>query len=104
MKDGQCSKKFPKDFCDETDIDFRGYIQLRRPNDGITVDVCGSTLDNKWVVPYCPYLLMKFRCHINVEVCQNLNTVKYLYKYIFKGHDLASVQITHIPGQTIDEI
>ena len=104
MKDGQCSKKFPKEFCDETDISTRGYVKLRRPDDGVTIDIRGATLDNRWVVPYCPYLLMKFRCHINVEACQNLNGVKYLYKYIFKGHDCASVQITHIPGHAIDEI
>ena len=104
MKDGQCSKKFPKEFCDETDISSRGYVKLRRPDDGVTIDIRGATLDNRWVVPYCPYLLMKFRCHINVEACQNLNGVKYLYKYIFKGHDCASVQITHIPGHAIDEI
>ena len=100
MKDGQCSKKFPKEFCDDSDISARGYVKYSRPDDGVTIDIRGATLDNRWVVPYCPYLLLKFRCSINVETCQNLNGVKYLYKYIFKGHDCASVQITHIPWST----
>jgi hypothetical protein len=32
--------------------------------------------------------------HINVEVCSSITAVKYLYKYVYKGHDraLAAVQ------------
>lgn len=26
-------------------------------------------------------------CHINVEVCLTIKAVKYLYKYMYKGHD-----------------
>ncbi|XP_020147860.1 uncharacterized protein [Aegilops tauschii subsp. strangulata] len=50
-------------------------------------------LDNRWVVPYNPYLLRMFNCHINVEVCSSIKVVKYLYKYIYKGHDRASFSI-----------
>jgi len=37
---------------------------------------------------------MRYKCHINVEVCSSITTVKYLYKYVYKGHDhaLAVVQ------------
>ena len=84
MKDGKCSKKFPKDFLEETDINNRGYVKIRRPDDHVTIDVRRHTLDNRWVVAYSPYLLAKYRCHINVEVCHNLTCIKYLYKYIFK--------------------
>jgi hypothetical protein len=48
-------------------------------------------LDNRWVVPYNPYLLHLFHCHINVEACGSIKAVKYLFKYIYKGHDRASV-------------
>jgi ATP-dependent DNA helicase PIF1 len=48
-------------------------------------------LDNRWVVPYNPYLLRLFNCHINVEACRIIKAVKYLFKYIYKGHDRASV-------------
>lgn len=48
-------------------------------------------LDNRWVVPYNPYLLRMYNCHINVEVCSSIKAVKYLFKYIYKGHDRASV-------------
>ena len=48
-------------------------------------------MDNRWVVPYNPYLLWLFNCHINVEACGSIKAVKYLFKYIYKGHDRASV-------------
>jgi hypothetical protein len=41
------------------------------------------------VVPYNPYLSLFFNCHINVEVCTSVAAVKYLYKYVYKGHDRA---------------
>ena len=42
-------------------------------------------LDNGWVVPYNPILLLKFQCHVNVEIVGSVGAVKYLYKYITKG-------------------
>ena len=50
-------------------------------------------VDNRNVVPYCPTLSMMFNCHINCECCSSIKSVKYLHKYIYKGHDAASVTI-----------
>ena len=44
-------------------------------------------LNNSWVVPYNPYLLLRYNCHINVEICASTKATKYLYKYIHKGGD-----------------
>jgi hypothetical protein len=44
-------------------------------------------------VPYNPYLSLLFNCHINVEVCTSITAIKYLYKYVYKGHDHAQVDI-----------
>jgi len=41
-------------------------------------------------VPYNPGLLMRYNCHINVEACSSIKAVKYLFKYVYKGHDQAS--------------
>jgi hypothetical protein len=49
----------------------------------------GFVFYNRRVVPYNPYLTMRYQCHINVEVCNSITTVKYLYKYVYKGHDRA---------------
>jgi hypothetical protein len=45
------------------------------------------------VVPYNPYLSLLFNCHINVEVCTFVAVIKYLYKYVYKGHDRAQVDV-----------
>lgn len=42
----------------------------------------GHVIDNRWVVPYNPYLTLKYEAHINVEICISLTSVKYLYKYV----------------------
>jgi hypothetical protein len=36
---------------------------------------------------------MRYQCHINVEVCSSITPVKYLYKYVYKGHDRALVVV-----------
>nr|XP_027078742.1 uncharacterized protein LOC113702010 [Coffea arabica] len=55
--------------------------------------VRGHEVDNRWVVPYSPYLLVKFNCHLNVEICSTVKAVKYMYKYIYKGHDKIHFQL-----------
>jgi len=43
---------------------------------------------------YCPQLLLLFDCHINVEISAGLGTVKYLSKYIYKGPDRVTMEIS----------
>lgn len=52
-----------------------------------------EVLDNQWVVPYNRDLLVKYNCHINVEICCHARSLKYLFKYCLKGHDRATVEI-----------
>ena len=40
-----------------------------------------------------PHLLRAFDCHINVEACSSIKSVKYLFKYVYKGHDRASIAV-----------
>ncbi|XP_011313593.1 uncharacterized protein, partial [Fopius arisanus] len=89
---GRCSKKFPKNFQEETSMDEDGYPTYRRRNTG-HYDRNGHSTDNQYVVPYNSKLLKIFDCHINVEVVTSIKSVKYLYKYIYKGHDAACVTI-----------
>lgn len=39
------------------------------------------------VVPYNPWLLRQFDCHINVELCMSIKAIKYVIKYTTKGSD-----------------
>ena len=50
-------------------------------------------ITNKWVVPYNPFLLIQFKCHINVELCSSVKSIKFVLKYITKGSDQAVFQL-----------
>ncbi|GBN69615.1 hypothetical protein AVEN_25777-1 [Araneus ventricosus] len=103
MRDGQCCKSFPKQFKDDTEENVNGYpIYRRRATE--PVQVGKYSIDNRWVVPYNPWLIKKFNAHINVEVCALVKSVKYLYKYVYKGHDAASVKIQKEGALDHDEI
>lgn len=39
------------------------------------------------------YPLKQFSCHIIVESVGSIRAVKYLYKYIYKGHDCAFIKV-----------
>ncbi|XP_018574798.1 uncharacterized protein LOC108913690, partial [Anoplophora glabripennis] len=97
MVNGQCSKKYPKEFSEFTVISEKGQVIYKRPNNGRTLTIRANNrnciLDNRWIVPYNPYILLKYKCHINIEACATTQCVKYLYKYLFKGVDLALVRI-----------
>ena len=91
MRDGNCSKKFPKPFNDaSTSFGQDNYANYHRPQNGRVTIVKGIPLDNRWVVPYCPWLSLRYDCHLNVEYCASVKSVKYLYKYTFKGGDRAA--------------
>ncbi|XP_028793347.1 uncharacterized protein LOC114749047 [Neltuma alba] len=87
MKNGKCSKYFPKKFVNQTSIDEEGYPTYRRRNDGKTVNRKGIPLDNRYVVPYNATLLKLFHAHINVEKTNQSTAIKYLFKYVSKGND-----------------
>eukprot|EP01083_Nonionella_stella_P022547 62357_1 len=39
-------------------------------------------ITNELIVPYNAGLLLKYDCHINVEICSTIKSVQYLYKYV----------------------
>ena len=91
MRGGSCSKQFPKKFSETTSSTKDGYPLYRRRVNSRAVKVRGIKLDNRWVVPYNSYHLLKYNAHINVEICSTVSAVKYLYKYVYKGHDRAII-------------
>ncbi|KAD4178348.1 hypothetical protein E3N88_26939 [Mikania micrantha] len=88
-----CRFRYPRQFNEQTTQRDNAYPLYRRRNNGMKVDVRGHTVDNRRVVPYNPRLLMMFNCHMNVEVCSSIKSVKYLFKYVYKGHDKQVIQI-----------
>ncbi|KAL8133227.1 hypothetical protein AgCh_008622 [Apium graveolens] len=93
MKDQKCIRHFPKKYSPSTTFDESGFPVYRRRKTDVTVNVRKEDLDNKWVVPYNRNLLVKYQCHMNVEICCHTRSIKYLFKYCLKGHDRATVEI-----------
>jgi hypothetical protein len=77
-----CKNRYPRPFCKATSQGKDSYPIYRWRDDGRKEKIWGHELDNQWVVPYNPYLLRLFNCHINVEACGSIKFVKYLFKYI----------------------
>ncbi|KAL3532518.1 hypothetical protein ACH5RR_006039 [Cinchona calisaya] len=105
MRNGSCKSQYPKNFNEHTTHVDDGYHHYRRRRSGLSVKVRNYYLDNRWVAPYNPYLLAMFDCHLNVEIFSTIKLVKYLYTYIYKGHDRVSFHITSEDSrEDIDEI
>ncbi len=77
------AKNNPGKFQSKTMMDVNGYPIYRRRDTRHTLRV------------HNVYLSTKYDAHINVEVCNNICVVKYLFKYVYKGHDCATVEISH---------
>lgn len=109
MKDGSCTEDFPKKFAEETKENVNGYPLYRRRNNGKTVtkyvQQTPIQVDNQFAVPYNPFLRLYFRAHTNVKICSSVRSVKYIHKYVYKGHDSCNMQIS-TKGENInyDEI
>ena len=95
-----CSKSFPKPFRDQTTINEDSYSVLHRRDTGTQYEHGRHMVDNCWVVPYCKWLIWKYRCHINVECIASIKAIKYIYKYVYKGHDHTTMEF----GNSEDEV
>ncbi|XP_074288893.1 uncharacterized protein LOC141614038 [Silene latifolia] len=107
MINGTCKNHYPREFADTTTNDRDSYPIYRRRRTSVQVTVRKSRLNNRWVVSYNPFLLAKYDCHLNVEICCTIKAVKYMYKYVYKGHDRISFAVTDPSGsgqESFDEI
>ena len=91
MDNGKCTKHFPKRFNNETTLDGDGYPLYKRQENGESIEKGGTLLDHRYVVPYNPWLLLKYEAHINVEWCNQHRSIKYLFKYVNKGNDRITI-------------
>ncbi len=92
-----CKAWFPKKYQEHTTKSEYSYPLYRRRSPaqgGIEVIKGTKIINNQWVVPYNPFLLLKYNAHINVEICASIKAVKYLYKYLYKGFDRTALSIS----------
>ncbi|KAG5062800.1 hypothetical protein JHK85_003983 [Glycine max] len=99
MVNGKCIRFFTKKFHQTTIVDQDGFPVYRRRNNGRTMQKHGIELDNRFVVPYSPHLLLKYRTHLNVKWCNHSTSIKYLFKYINKGSDRITTTIVNVQNQ-----
>jgi len=102
MKEDRCLKFYPKKFTSSTTIDEDGYSSYKRCDDGEFVEKNGIKLDNRSVVPYSPLLLMRYQAHVNTEYYKKSNSIKYLFKYVNKDPDRATIQISSNSAESTD--
>ncbi|XP_074313505.1 uncharacterized protein LOC141648681 [Silene latifolia] len=57
---GKCKYEYPKSFTPATTTNIAGYPEYRRRDTGDTALIRKHRLDNRWVIPYNPYLLALF--------------------------------------------
>ena len=90
---------FPKKQQAETIVNQDDYPIYKRRNDGKYIDRNGVALDNRYVVPYNPYLLLKYQAHLNIEWCHQSMFIKYLLKYINKGYDRITAALVPVENE-----
>jgi hypothetical protein len=111
LRPGQCKANYPKAYRENTSMAADSYPQYRRPapdGDRYRVErdrrrLGTQVLTNADIVPYNPWLLLKYETHLNVEVCNTVDSVKYIYKYILKGVDQAQASVGDVDLK-LDEI
>ncbi|XP_074364504.1 uncharacterized protein LOC141705466 [Apium graveolens] len=91
MVKGNCGRHFPKRYNANTFFDDCRFPVYRRRRTGRCVVKKGIKLENQFVVPYNRDLLIRFKCHINLEVCNSSRSLKYLFKYCLKGYDTTTM-------------
>ena len=91
MMNNKCTKHFPKKFNETTMVDSYGFSVYQRRNDSRVVETNRILLDNRYVVPYNVKLLIKYQAHMNVEWCNHSRSIKYLFKYVNKSLNQATI-------------
>ncbi|CAN0903847.1 ATP-dependent DNA helicase PIF1 [Linum grandiflorum] len=110
IKNGRCSKFFPKQFSAETTFDRTGYVTYQRRETVVTAEKSSTILDNRHVVPYNRDLLVKYQAHINVEVChkcyakisQNFIWDKQCLQWVPRKQGFVISRIASVPPQAND--
>ena len=75
-----CKRHFPKDMSRTTVIMHDAYPKYRRR--GLHhCSIKGRMVSDDWVVPYNPFLLLRYGCHLNIEIASHIKCFKYVYKY-----------------------
>ena len=109
MRDGRCTKHYPKEYCDATiwkEGDLHPTYRRCQPTQQLswlsepyTSRGVACHIDSRDAVPNNnPYLALRFGSHINIKACNSVKATKYLFKYVYKGYDKGRA----LPARTAD--
>ncbi|XP_076032999.1 uncharacterized protein LOC143020461 [Oratosquilla oratoria] len=106
-----CGKGFPKPCRDNLLFGNNGYPLYRRRAIGeggnsFEKKVKGNivNVDNSWVVPYNPYLCLKYNAHINVECSNSIKAIAYVTRYVYMDCDRILYSKTKDDDEVINEV
>jgi Helitron helicase-like domain at N-terminus len=91
-----CKKGFSKPYQEATYTKTSRYLLYHRRQDTPYIINSQQHLSenlNRQVIPYNPYLIRRFNCHINIELVSSVKAIRYIFKYIYKGTDLTTLTI-----------
>ncbi|CAO4371004.1 unnamed protein product [Caenorhabditis nigoni] len=97
-----CCKGFPKTLSDTTTMQENEYSTYKRSGQNkFILHRNKNTIEggSEWVVPHCKKLLLKYECHINIEVVSSVKIMKYMFKYIHKGADRVLLEASEMIGK-----
>ncbi|XP_076037284.1 uncharacterized protein LOC143022799 [Oratosquilla oratoria] len=104
-------KGFPKRCRDTLFFGNNGYPLYKRRAKGegghtFEKNIKGKnvTVDNSCVVPYSPYLCLKYNAHINIECSNSIKTIAYVTKYVNKGCDRILYTKTEKDKEIVNEV
>ncbi|KAF1891481.1 hypothetical protein Lal_00012369 [Lupinus albus] len=69
-----------------------------------TINKNGVTLDNRHIIPYNRKLVLKCQAYINIEWCNQSNSIKYQFKYIHNGYDWVIATIIPTENESSSQV
>jgi hypothetical protein len=91
-----CSRHYPMPMSPTTVLIPDAYPRYRRRGQFIATARDGRFISDDWVVAHNKFLLLRYQCHINTEVCTHFRAFKYVYKYTFKLPDYTAIAVDEI--------
>ncbi|XP_059486735.1 uncharacterized protein LOC132203177 isoform X2 [Neocloeon triangulifer] len=95
-KKGVCKRGYRKRFRDATTLDDgKGFVEPRRRDLGFFVVILNFTYTNQDTVGTNIYFAVRYEIHSNLNIFVNIRQAKYVFKYVTKGVDKATVEVTY---------
>ena len=101
-------KQYPKPFNPTTIVHKNGYPEYYYYHNRRTqsIHLLGPLraifkINNRQIILYNLYLTTKYYTYINVEIYASVKSIKYIYKYIYKGNNYATLQL--IDGDKVSQ-